>query len=181
MNDRKPLSVPRGVLGDQRAASSTVGFSRHVSGMQPSPARRSPHAEVPSALLESHTQPVTARVLVIEPVPVLRTIMTRALAARGYSVTAVGTLADMQRLLASFDPHLIVSELLLPDGAGDAACKRLKARPDKLRPVVLISGLPEHELARRAALVSADRYHCKSRGLSELVELVDEMASEIVF
>jgi CheY-like chemotaxis protein len=173
------------VLGTQTQTRLTNAPAHSLpprtSGTQQLRPRADAYSTVPVSLTESQTQTVSARVLVVEPVPVLRTIMTRALAARGYSVTAVGTLNEMLRLLTTFDPHVIVSELVLPDGAGDVACKRLKARPDKLRPVVLISGLPENELARRAMHVSADRYHCKSRGLSELVELVDEMTSEIVF
>jgi CheY-like chemotaxis protein len=123
----------------------------------------------------------SARVLVVEPVPVLRTIITRAFADRGHSVTAVATLEDMRRLLPSFDPHVIVCELTLPDGAGDNACRRLKVAGNKLRPVVLMSGVPENELMRRAMQAGADRFHCKSRGLSELIDVIEEIAEEIVF
>lgn len=119
--------------------------------------------------------------LVVEPVPVLRTIITRAFAERGHSVTAVASLEDMRRLLPSFDPHVIVSELTLPDGTGDNACRRLKSSGNKLRPIVLMSGVPESELMRRAMHAGADRFHPKSRGLSELIDLVEQMASEIVF
>jgi DNA-binding response OmpR family regulator len=120
-------------------------------------------------------------VLIVEPVSVLRTIMTRAFADRGHSVTAVASLDEMRRLLPSFDPHVVVCELALPDGSGDVACRRLKASANKLRPVVLISGVPEGELMRRARDAGADRFHCKSRGLSELIELVEELSAEIVF
>lgn len=122
-----------------------------------------------------------ARVLVVEPVPVLRTIITRAFADRGHSVTAVATLEDMRRLLPSFDPHVIVTELTLPDGSGDNACRRLKVSGNKLRPVVLMSGVPESELMRRAMQAGADRFHCKSRGLSELIDLIEEITEEIIF
>lgn len=130
---------------------------------------------------ESLRTTASARVLVVEPVPVLRTIITRAFADRGHSVTAVATLEDMRRLLPSFDPHVIVCELTLPDGSGDNACRRLKVSGNKLRPVVLMSGVPESELMRRAMQAGADRFHCKSRGLSELIDLIEEIAEEIVF
>ena len=130
---------------------------------------------------ESQKPASGARVLVVEPVPVLRTIITRAFAERGHSVTAVATLEDMRRLIPSFDPHVIVSELTLPDGSGDNACRRLKAGANKLRPIVLMSGVPENELMRRSMQAGADRFHCKSRGLSELIDLIEEITSEIVF
>lgn len=151
----------------QRAATDET--SREPSGPQRRPGG------------ESLRSASTARVLVVEPVPVLRTIITRAFADRGHSVTAVATLEDMRRLLPSFDPHVIVCELTLPDGTGDNACRRLKVSGNKLRPVVLMSGVPENELMRRAMQAGADRFHCKSRGLSELIDLIEEMSEEIVF
>lgn len=159
-----------------RSPETLDRLQRAISAEQPQresgPQRRS--LEAP--------RPVTgARVLVVEPVPVLRTIITRAFAERGYSVTAVATLEDMRRLLPSFDPHVVVSELTLSDGSGDNACRRLKSSGNKLRPVVLMSGVPEAELMRRAMHAGADRFHCKSRGLSELIDLVEEITAEIVF
>jgi hypothetical protein len=44
-----------------------------------------------------------------------------------------------------------------------------------------MSGVPESELMRRAMQAGADRFHCKSRGLSELIDLIEEIAEEIVF
>jgi len=165
--------VPRGVLS--RSPETLDRMQRAVSAEPPresGPHRRSHEAVRPAS---------GARVLIVEPVPVLRTIITRAFADRGHSVTAVATLDDMRRLLPSFDPHVVVCELTLSDGSGDNACRRLKSGGNKLRPVVLMSGVPEPELMRRAMQAGADRFHCKSRGLSELIDLVEEIAGEIVF
>lgn len=119
--------------------------------------------------------------MVIEPSRALRDIMTHAFGSDGYVVRAAGSLAEAERLIGAFGPHVVVSELTLPDGTGDSVCRHLKANPMRLIPVVLVSGIPEVELARRAQRAGADRYHCKSRGLSELTELVEELTSEILF
>ncbi len=165
---RDHLRVPRGVLG---TLPPTV-WDRGAS---------TPGAAKSLRVPRSRTASGVARVLLVEPSPVLRAIFTRAFAARGHTVTATGTLSDTYRLLDHFDPHIVVAELILSDGRGDIACKRIKTRADKLRPVVLVSAGPEVELAHSAADAGADRFHNKSRGLEELVELVEELVAEIVF
>jgi len=165
--------VPKGVLSRSPDTLDRMQRATREEALRESGPQRRP-SQSPKAV-------VGARVLVVEPVPVLRTIITRAFADRGHSVTAVATLEDMRRLLPSFDPHVVVCELTLPDGSGDNACRRLKASGNKLRPVVLMSGVPENELMRRAMQAGADRFHCKARGLSELIDLIEEVAEEIVF
>jgi CheY-like chemotaxis protein len=165
--------VPRGVLSRtpetlERLTRSGTSDERFESA--PVPRRR-----------ESARTHQQARVLVVEPNAVQRTTITRAFAERGHSVTAVGTLEELRRLLPSFEPHVVVCELSLPDGSGDNACRRLKAGGTRLQPVVLTSSLPEHELQRRAMHAGADHFHAKSRALSELIAAVEKIASEIVF
>lgn len=183
--DGQTRRVPRGVLSRtpetlERLERAAACEPNRESGQRPLPSSGS-LAQSSMRKREAQRAPTPARVLLVEPVAVLRTIMTRAFADRGHSVTAVASLDEMRRLLPSFDPHVVVCELALPDGSGDVACRRLKASASKLRPVVLISGVPEGELMRRSRDAGADRFHCKSRGLSELIELVEELSDEIVF
>jgi CheY-like chemotaxis protein len=126
-------------------------------------------------------RPPRTRVLLIEPSPALREITSRAFEREGYEVAAAAGLADAESLLRAFDPHVVITELSLPDGSGDAVCLRLKSHPTRMVPVVLVSGMAEIELARRARRVGADRHHCKSRGMGELTALVGALASEILF
>jgi CheY-like chemotaxis protein len=164
--------VPRGVLSRTPESLERLQRTNEAERFESSPVLRR---------RDSNRSANQARVLIVEPIAVLRTVITRAFAERGHSVTAVGTLDDLRRLMRSFEPHVVVCELTLPDGSGDNACKRIKASDARLRPVVLMSGLPEHELQRRAMHAGADRFHSKSRGLSELIEMVEQIASEIVF
>jgi DNA-binding response OmpR family regulator len=121
------------------------------------------------------------RVLVAEPAVALRNIMTQAFGARGYRVAATASLEDLRRLIVTFAPDVIVAELHLPDGETDALCQELKTTTHRLVPIVLISGLPSEELAERAKLARADRFHPKSRGLGELMDMLDRLTSEILF
>jgi len=121
------------------------------------------------------------RVLLIEPAPVLRNIIIHALSVQGFEVEAVEEQRDLERRLVRFDPHVVVVEATLPDGGGERACMLIRRRTDKLVPVILMSGMPESELMARARSAGADRHFCKARGLSQLLDLVDELTAEIVF
>ena len=121
------------------------------------------------------------RVLVVEPAPVLRHIITHALSVQGYALATAQGLTDFDALLTSFDPHIVVCELHLPDGSGETICRATRARASKLVPVVLMSGTPEAELTRRGKSAAADRCFNKSLGLSALLEMIDELTAEILF
>ena len=121
------------------------------------------------------------RVLVVEPAPVLRHIITHALSVQGYAVATAPGRNDLAEVLASFDPHIVVTELHLSDGSGEDVCRDVRRRPHKLVPVVLMSSAPEGELERRGQAAAADRCFRKTRGLSSLLELIDDLTAEILF
>ena len=121
------------------------------------------------------------RVLVLEPAAVLRNILAHALAVQGYEVRTAERLAGLEQRVASFDPHLVVCETALCDGIGEQVCRLMQAQGGKLVPVILMSGMPEAELEARAKAAGADRCFCKARGLSQLLDLVEELTSAIVY
>jgi DNA-binding response OmpR family regulator len=125
--------------------------------------------------------PERMRVLVVEPAAVLRNIMLHALSVQGYDVRAAAGVAGLAQRLAAFDPHLLVSETALLDGTGAQVCNLARSHGRKRVPVILMSGLPEPELEVRARAAGADGHFCKARGLSRLLDLVEELTSEIVY
>jgi CheY-like chemotaxis protein len=117
------------------------------------------------------------RVLLVEPAPLIRTFITRALRVTGYEVHSIATFAELERALG-LDPDLVLVELNLADGSGDAVCRRTRARFGAHVPLVLMStGTPE-ELARRAAGCDADRCFSKLRGLDVLLPIVHELSAD---
>jgi CheY-like chemotaxis protein len=125
-----------------------------------------------------HAKP---RLLFLEQTRALQGIMRKAFIDAGYDVAMASTLTELETLIERFEPNVILVEVNLRAGKGDDICRHIKERALRLTPVVLVSGIPEAELKQRAQDAGADRYYCKSRGLAELVELVDELTSEIVF
>jgi DNA-binding response OmpR family regulator len=115
------------------------------------------------------------RVLLVEPAPLIRHFIMRALSATGYEVHAVQSLAELEAAFA-FQPELVLAELFLADGSGDGVCQRVRARFGTRVPVVLMSRGSEEELARRAARCDATRFFSKVRGLNVLLPIVHELA-----
>ena len=122
--------------------------------------------------------PALARVLLIEPAPLIRHFIMRALSVTGYEVHAVATLAEMERAFG-MEPELVLAELNLADGSGDSVCRRVRARLGAHVPVVLMSSGSQEELARRAARCDAARSFSKLRGLNVLLPIVHELSLEV--
>jgi DNA-binding response OmpR family regulator len=117
------------------------------------------------------------RILLVEPSPIIRVLIQRALTTHGYEVHCAGSLEEASNALAE-DPELVLCELNLADGSGDTVCAMVRERLGADVPVVLMSSGPEQELTRRSMRCGSDRSFSKPRGLSELLPLVHELALE---
>ena len=157
-----------------------VSFEENLACAPPS---GSTHDQAPLRRSSPRARPANdrIRVLVVEPAPVLRHIITHALSVQGYAVATSPGRNHLGEVLASFDPHIVITELHLSDGSGEDVCREVRRRPHKLVPVVLMSSAPEGELERRGQAAAADRCFRKTRGLSSLLELIDDLTAEILF
>ena len=67
----------------------------------------------------------TLRVLVVEDHTPSRTALVKLLQHMGFEVLACGNIADAMRLLAD-SPHILILDLMLPDGNGTQVLRRLR-------------------------------------------------------
>ncbi len=82
------------------------------------------------------------RVLLVEDEDMVRKVVGRMLAARGYDVSSAASGAEALALLDApgfEDFDLLVTDLMMPDGSGLGVARSLTARSPKLR-VLLVSG-----------------------------------------
>jgi DNA-binding response OmpR family regulator len=77
------------------------------------------------------------RVLVVEDDEALGEVVRRGLAEEGHAVDLANGLAAAEALLALAPYALVVLDLGLPDGSGLDLCRRLRARGDHARVLVL--------------------------------------------
>jgi CheY-like chemotaxis protein len=122
------------------------------------------------------------RILLIDDSEITLAMEKAVLEARGYDVRATTTLLEFEKLLADFQPHVILTDINMPEARGTDICRTLKNEYNTQDiPIVLFSSLKDDELERLAAQVGADGYLSKSHGVEALGEKVDELFESILW
>lgn len=122
------------------------------------------------------------RILIIDDSEITLELERGVLEARGYEVRATRSLIEFERVLSDFQPHLILTDIHMPEVQGTDICRTLKrAYQTQDLPIVLFSSLADDELERLATLVGADGYLSKMHGLEALGEKVDELVESILW
>ena len=122
------------------------------------------------------------RILVVDDHAGARRRLVHELRNQGYVASGAEDLASFEKLYEAMSPDVILTDVVLAGVQGDQICKQLKTRlGDRKIPIVLISGLAESELKVRAERSGADAYFRKQDGLPKLIQMLEELLSEIVF
>ena len=124
----------------------------------------------------------TRRLLLIDDSEIALAYAESVLTDAGFEVRAVGSLRTFQTVLASWRPHLIVTDLYMPEMNGAELCQWLRREVATARiPIVLCSSAPDQELAMVARAVGADAYVSKVDGLDALPDRLNELCNEILW
>jgi two-component system OmpR family response regulator len=87
-------------------------------------------------------KPTSGRVLIADDEPHVRELLRDFLAGQGYEVTAVATGAQALDAVRTFQPEVILVDMLMPDLSGREVLRSLRRASVSL-PVILISGNPD--------------------------------------
>jgi two-component system nitrogen regulation response regulator GlnG len=110
-------------------------------------------------------------VLLVEDDESIATVITAALAAEGFIVTCSDTIAGRDRLLATTDFAIMLTDVMLTDGDGIETLPDVRARHPHL-PVIILSAQNTLDTAVRASDTGAFEYFPKPFDLDELVGAV---------
>ena len=122
------------------------------------------------------------RILLMDHSEITLAMEKALLEGRGYEVQATATLVEFEKRLETFRPHLILTDLHMPDAKGTDICRTLKNEYGTQDiPIVLFSSLNDEELGKLAEQVGADGFLSKANGLEALGEKVDELVSSILW
>ncbi len=111
------------------------------------------------------------RVLVVDDDKAIRTVIREALKREGYSVETAGSVAEMRRVAKAFEPQVLVTDVILPDGNGlDAVPGLVSDYPNM--PVIVLSAQNTFTTAVRATEQGAFEYLPKPFDLAELARAV---------
>ena len=130
---------------------------------------------------ETHTG---RKVLVIDDSEICREAEMAMLQMGGFDVRAAQDIVEFDRILESWNPEIILTDLQMPDIDGAALCKMLRARFKTARvPIVMFSSVDEVQLAEIAREAGADAYLSKNMGdgFLDLPDRLKALCEEIVF
>jgi CheY-like chemotaxis protein len=122
------------------------------------------------------------RVLVLDDSEIVLNLMALSLTDAGFEVFAAGSLIEFEQLMDSADPHIVLTDIQMPDISGDEICTVLKRKMDThLIPIILFSTIDQAELEAMAERSGADGFVSKDAGPEEIVNKINEIAEEIIF
>jgi two-component system nitrogen regulation response regulator GlnG len=110
-------------------------------------------------------------VLVVDDDAAIRTVVREALRRAGYNVETAASVAEQRRLFASFDPQVLVTDVVLPDGNGLDIIPEILATSPNL-PIIVLSAQNTFTTALRATEQGAFDYLPKPFDLGELTRAV---------
>ena len=124
----------------------------------------------------------TRRLVLIDDSEIVLAVMTPVLTAAGFEVRAVSSLRKFLNAVMDWKPHLIVTDLYMPEMSGAELCTWIRQQVETAKtPVIICSSAPDDELERVAKQVGADGFVSKSAGPEALPVKLHALCEEILF
>jgi len=122
------------------------------------------------------------RLLLIDDSEISLAALSSGLTRGGFNVRAVSSLREFVNALMDWKPHLIVTDLDMPEMSGAELCAWIRRQmPMKSIPIVVCSGAPDRELEEVVRTSGADGFLSKRQELSVLSERLRELCETIVW
>jgi CheY-like chemotaxis protein len=139
-------------------------------------------AGIGESMSQAEPQQDRRKLLLIDDSEIVLAVETALLSAAGFEIRAVSSLRAFLNALLDWKPHIIVTDLHMPEMSGVDLCQWLRQQVTTAKiPIVLCSSLPEAELAKVATQVGADAYLSKDAGLEALPQRLHALCDEILW
>lgn len=115
-------------------------------------------------------------ILVIDDEPEIRTLLTRFLERKGFSVLAAGTLVEGRRLFNLSKPELVFLDVNLPDGNGLNELKHINSGKLQYK-VIMMSAFDHNEVKMEAIQYGALDFLSKPFNIARLDQVVQSQLS----
>lgn len=120
----------------------------------------------------------SCRVLVVDDEPALREVLQARLEQWGFPVRTASTVGDARGLLVSFDPHVVISDLVLPDATGISFLEEIREHR-RARIVLLITAYGTIDTAVQAIKAGAAEFLTKPLDYVALRRQLEEVDSRL--
>ena len=144
-------------------AADAIGSSSDA----PRPLRRS--APAPQAAARG-------RALIVEDDPTSRTALGYLLAHHGWNATEAATLGSGAQMLDSARPHVLILDLMLPDGDGADLLRRVRAERLPIR-VAVVSGVGDPQRLAAVNQLGPDAMFHKPLDVHAFLKWLDRAAA----
>lgn len=115
-------------------------------------------------------QNATRKILLVDDEPSIQKMLVHALEREGFQVQAVDDGEAALEAFGSFEPHLIILDIMLPKLDGTEVCRRIRSQSDV--PIIMLTA-KDDEIDRVVGLeLGADDYVTKPFAVRELVARV---------
>ncbi len=118
------------------------------------------------------------RVLVVDDEPAMREVLQARIERWGYPVRTAETVACARALVASFDPDLVISDLVLPDATGLALLEQLRG-DGRERTILLITAYGTIDIAVLAIKGGAADFLTKPLDYVALRRFIDAIEARL--
>jgi two-component system nitrogen regulation response regulator GlnG len=125
----------------------------------------------------AETRPNPAVILVADDDRAIRTVLTQALARQGYEVRTASTAGTLWRWVADGQGHLVITDVIMPDGNGLDLVARIRQLRPELR-VIVMSAQNTLMTAVKATERGAFEYLPKPFDLKDLIQIVERALAE---
>jgi CheY-like chemotaxis protein len=149
--------------------SSNLGVTRVPATRTPSPAEPIPSAST------------GLKVLVVDDEPDARELVAYVLEASGMEVQSAGSAAEALTLLEQFTPHVLLSDVGMPEEDGYALIRSIRTMADESKkrvPAVALTAFARSEDRTRALLAGFNVHMAKPVEPAALVKTVLELAGD---
>ena len=110
-------------------------------------------------------------ILVIDDEPEIRSLLSRFLGRKGYSVMSAGTLEEGRKLFNNSSPELVFLDVNLPDGNGLSELKHINSGDKKFK-VIMMSAFDHSEVKLEAIQYGALDFLSKPFNIARLDQVV---------
>lgn len=118
-------------------------------------------------------------ILIVDDEPDIRDVLSQALQAKGYRVTAAEAGHEALRIIKSDPPHLLVSDLQMEDSDGLELIEQIKQQLPDL-PVILLTGMIfDADVIRETISKKVSCYLDKTSSLSKVMQEVQRLLGDL--
>lgn len=169
--------LPAADLEALAAEAGADGYLSKQSGLDKLPERL-----VSLCQASADREPEPLRVLLIDDSELALHYECTLLELAGFEVRCARRIRDFVRVLSSWQPHIVLSDVDMPELRGDELCSALKRHMStRLIPIVLFSSLPGDELEELARRAGADAFLSKREGYDQLGPRLRELSEGILW